>query len=60
MRFTHTDVNFDIKYDSDQNPQNVHRKYFWPILVSFKFDIKFDVNISQENHKSQNSQKIFW
>ena len=28
-----------------KNPQNVHRKYFWAILVTFIFDIKIDVNI---------------
>ena len=27
-----------------KNPQNVHRKYFWAILVTFIFDIKIDIN----------------
>ena len=30
-----------------KNPQNVHRKYFWAILVTFIFDIKIDVNICE-------------
>ena len=28
-----------------KNPQSVHRKYFWTILVTFIFDIKLDINI---------------
>ena len=28
MRFTHIDINFDVKYDGNQKPQNVHRKFF--------------------------------
>ena len=47
MRFTDIDANFDIKYDGDQNPQNVHGKYFWQILMSFIFDVKIDVNICE-------------
>ena len=50
MRFIHIDVNFDVKYDSDQNPQNVHRKYLWPILVTFIFDIKTDVNMCEPHY----------
>ena len=45
MRFTHIDINFDITYDGNQNPQSVHRKYFWTILVTFIFDVKLDINI---------------
>ena len=30
-----------------KNYQNVHRKYFWAILVTFIFDIKIDVNICE-------------
>ena len=30
-----------------KNPQNVHRKYFWAILVTFIFDIKIDVNVCE-------------
>ena len=26
VRFTHIDINFDITYDGNKNPQNVHRK----------------------------------
>ena len=45
MRFTHIDINFDFTYDDNQNPQSVHRKYFWTILVTFIFDVKLDINI---------------
>ena len=30
-----------------KNPQNVHRNYFWAILLTFIFDIKIDVNICE-------------
>ena len=34
MRFTHIDVTFDVI--GHQNRQNVHRKYYCPILVMLK------------------------
>ena len=30
-----------------KNPQNIHRKYFWAILVTFTFDVKINVNICE-------------
>ena len=45
MRFTHIDIKFDITYDGNKNPQSVHGKYFWTILVTFIFDVKLDINI---------------
>ena len=30
-----------------KKPQNVHRKCFWTILVTFIFDVKIDVNICE-------------
>ena len=30
-----------------KNPQNTHMKYYWPILVTFMFDIKIDVNMCE-------------
>ena len=30
-----------------KSPQNVHRKYFWAILVTFIFDVKIDINICE-------------
>ena len=50
MRFTHRDVNFDITYDGDQNPQNVHRKCFWTILVTFIFDVKIDIKMCEPDY----------
>ena len=44
---SHIDVNFHITYDGDQNTQNVHRKYFWPILMTFICDVKIDVNMCE-------------
>ena len=50
MRFTHIDVNFDISYDGYKKPQNVHKKCFWTILVTFIFDIKIDVNMCEPHY----------
>ena len=50
MRFTDIAVNFDVKYDGDQKPQSVHGNYFWPISVSFIFDIKIDVNMYEHHY----------
>ena len=33
-----------------KNPQNVHRKYFWAILVTFISDIKIDVNMCEPHY----------
>ena len=30
-----------------KNPQNVHRKYFWAILMTFISDVKIDINICE-------------
>ena len=33
-----------------KNPQNVHRKYFWAILMTFIFDVKIDVNMCEPHY----------
>ena len=33
-----------------KNPQNVHRKCFWTILVTFMFDIKIDINMCEPHY----------
>ena len=33
-----------------KNPQNVHRKCFWTILVTFIFDVKIDVNMCEPHY----------
>ena len=33
-----------------KNPQNVHRKYFWAILMTFISDVKIDVNICEPHY----------
>ena len=33
-----------------KNPQNVHRNYFWAILLTFIFDIKFDISICEPHY----------
>ena len=30
-----------------KNPQNVHRKYFWAVLMTFICDVKIDVNMCE-------------
>ena len=30
-----------------KNPQNVHRKYFWAVLMTFISDVKIDVNMCE-------------
>ena len=30
-----------------KNTQNVHRKYFWPIVMTFMCDVKIDINICE-------------
>ena len=46
MRFTHIDVNFDIKYDGYQKPSKC------AILATSIFDIKIDVNMCEPHKKS--------
>ena len=33
-----------------KNPQNVHTKCFWTILVTFIFDVKIDINMCEPDH----------
>ena len=33
-----------------KNPQNVHRNFFWAILLTFIFNIKIDVNICEPHY----------
>ena len=33
-----------------KNPQNVHTKCFWTILVTFIFDIKIDINMCESDY----------
>ena len=33
-----------------KNPENVHRKCFWTIFVTFIFDIKIDVNMCEPHY----------
>ena len=48
MRFTHIDINFDMMVT--RNPQNVHRKYFWAILMTFISDVKIDINMCEPHY----------
>ena len=51
MRFTDIDVNFDVINEMvTKNPQNVHRKYFWAILMTFISDVKIDVNMCEPHY----------
>ena len=33
-----------------KNPQNVHRKYFWAILITFICDVKIDINMCEPHY----------
>ena len=33
-----------------KNPQNVHRKYFWPNFITFICDVKIDINICEHHY----------
>ena len=33
-----------------ETPQNVHRKYFWPILMIFTCDIKMNINMCEPHY----------
>ena len=33
-----------------KNPQNVHRKCFWTILVTFIFDVKIDISMCEPDY----------
>ena len=33
-----------------RNPQNVHRKYYWAILMTFISDVKIDVNMCEPHY----------
>ena len=50
MRFTHIDINLVSYMMVTKNPPNVHRKYFWAILLTFIFDIKIDINICEPHY----------
>ena len=50
MRFTHTNISCDVKYDGDQKPSKCAKKVFWPILVTFIFDVKIDVNMCEPHY----------
>ena len=43
----YNDINFDVTYDGHQNPSNVHRKFFWPILMIFTCDVKIYINVCE-------------
>ena len=45
MRFTHIASILISHMIVTKNPQSVHKKYFWAILVTFIFDVKLDINI---------------
>ena len=47
MTFTHTDVNFDIKYEGDQNWSKVLSVDILRVLVIIIYNIKIDVNMCE-------------
>ena len=47
MRFTNIDVNFDIKYETQQNWSKILSMHILRVLVTIIFDVKIGVNISK-------------
>ena len=47
MRFTHTDVNFDIRYEGHQNCPKILSMNILGFLVTIICDVKIDVNICE-------------
>ena len=50
MRFTHIYINLMSHMMLTKNPQNVHRKYFWAILITFIWDVKIDINMCEPHY----------
>ena len=51
MRFTHTDVNFDVTDDGHQKTLKMSiESIFVPILMTLTCDIKIDVNMCEPHY----------
>ena len=51
MRFTHIDVNFDIKYEGHQNCSKTRSMHIlWGVLVTIICDIKIDINMCEPDY----------
>ena len=50
MRFTHNDVNFDVKYEGHQNCSKTLSKHILRVLVTIICDVKIDVNMCEPHY----------
>ena len=50
MRFTDTDINFDITYQGHQNWSKILSMDILRVLVTIIYDIKIDVNICETHY----------
>ena len=51
MRFTHIDINFDIKYEGHQNCSKIlFLSTFWGFLVTIIWDVKIDINMCEPHY----------
>ena len=50
MRFTHIDVNFDIKYEGHQNCSKTLSMHILRVLVTIICDIKIDISMCEPHY----------
>ena len=50
MRFTHIDVNFDIKYEGHQNCSKTLSMHILRVLVTIICDVKIDINMCEPHY----------
>ena len=50
MRFTHIDVNFDVKYEGHQNCSKTLFMHILRVLVTIICDVKIDINMCEPHY----------
>ena len=50
MRFTHIDVNFDVKYEGHQNCSKTLSMHILRVLVTIICDVKIDINMCEPHY----------
>ena len=50
MRFTHIDVNFDVKYEGHQNCSKILSMHILRVLVTIICDIKIDISMCEPHY----------
>ena len=50
MRFTHIDVNFDVKYEGHQNCSKTLSMHILKVLVTIICDVKIDISMCEPHY----------